>query len=287
MLLNIITTARAWAAGAVWLLLVAGQSAASDSVLPAQADTTQTFTDSGGKFLDDQNRHVAAVVLQDESGRFLTNATAVAIHPQVLLTAAHVAPSFAVSTYLAGHDVGNASISFGSNFREDGRRIEIRPDQWISYPGFGELGEAGRRALDVAVIILDETVSAPASIRLIESSAMNTVTPTTPLMVSGYGLHLPADQSRPFPPLQTDGHRRFYLAQKMSLSDEAWLTISGPAQAGDSGSPVVVTRGDDMQLLGLVSQSAPGDGTLVLRLDNPDVAQWIRSVVRERLKLQL
>lgn len=241
----------------------------------------------GSKSLDEHSDYVGAVILRDVRGRYLINASCVALHPKVVLTVAHAEPAFAARTYLAGHDASvDLELSFDSNFRSDKHRYSVSADQVVPIPSFGK-GNRDEDERDLALIFLDQPLPMQWFPQLPASGLATRLKPGARVRVTGYGLHKPTPAGLPFIPLPSDGYRRNFEGRLARITNEGWFEIEGQARTGDSGSPVVLVQGQKRVILGLVSQAGTQHKSWITRLDSPWVLDWIRRTARANAGVRL
>jgi len=248
------------------------------------------------KSLDSTHNSVVAIMRFDSTGKLLTRATGVLIHPRVVLTAGHVR---FVNTYPDGlKREGLISLSHQALETQDYisfdwiDNVQTHPDQENFQKSFRDT--TGRFPLgsyfDIGLIYLKEPVQNKPIARLPEESFFLKLPANVPFIGVGYGYH--KLRERTFKYSYIDGNRRKWKPQSVKVINDKWLsgacdTTSKQqfANVGDSGSPLFI---NDNTIIGIFS-AAPRypDTAKIVRLDNKDILDWIKQVVKNKFGITL
>lgn len=240
---------------------------------------------------DSTHNIVVAVMRLDSTGKILTRATGVLIHPRVILTAGHVN----YKRYPDGIDrrgyisTSNTALQTNKYIAFDWiDNVLTHPDQTVYQKSLQDTTGASdpHMFLDIGLIFLDAPVTDRPIAKLPKPSFFNSLPAGTSFLGVGYGYHKVRDKT--FKYTAIDGRRRKWKPDTVNAINDKWLfgTSAGQSVAvGDSGSPLLVN--DDI-IIGIASGNGETLNTgRYVRIDNPVVLGWIREAVAKRLGVKL
>ena len=243
-----------------------------------------------GKELDRRHQAVTAV-FPDRAGPGRSPATGTLVGPSVVVTAGHVSPRPSTP------DLPPWIVAFGPNANQPAKQMRL--DAALAsqpHPGFlAFVDDNGRNPneridfLDVGLLFLPEPAGV-APMALPAPGLLDHLTPRDRFVGVGYGFHEVIRESNLGMAGAADGNRRQWRVG-VKLLNSAWMRLEDdPAKGygqicrGDSGAPILLDRGGQETLVGVVSHSdgqgcGPGIPTYALRVDNPAVLDWIRQAI--------
>lgn len=240
---------------------------------------------------DSTHNIVVAIMRLDSTGKILTRATGVLIHPRVILTAGHVN----YKRYPDGIDrrgyisLSHAALQSPNYIPFDWiNNVQTHPDQTSFQKGLQDTTGAIdlNNYLDIGLIFLDTPITNRPIAALPSPLYFNSLPVATTFLGVGYGYNKVRDKD--FKYTAIDGRRRKWQPDTVVAINAKWLLGTAAQQitaVGDSGSPLLVA---DRIILGITSGTGKKLNTgRFVRVDNPAVLSWIRDAVQKRLGVKL
>jgi hypothetical protein len=243
------------------------------------------------KTADSTHNMVVAIMRLDSTGKILTRATGVLIHPRVILTAGHVNyKRYPDGTDRRGYiSTSNTALQTSNYIPFDWiNNVLTHPDQTAHQKSLKDTTGASDPSdyLDIGLIFLDTPITNKPIATLPKPSFFNGLPATTAFLGVGYGYHKVRDKT--FKYTAIDGRRRKWQPGTVTAHNDKWLFGTATQQVvsvGDSGSPLLV---DDHIIIGITSGTGESINTSrFVRVDNPAVLSWIRDAVQKRLGVRL
>ena len=244
------------------------------------------------KTVDTSHNAVVAIMRYDSTGKLLTRATGVLIHPRVVLTAGHVR---FVKTYKDGLKRQGLIAPSGKAFQSK-QYIDF---DWIedvvTYPEEDDFQKSIRDTtgkldasmfFDIGLIFLSSPVLDKPIANLPQAMLFQKLSAATGFIGVGYGFHKIKDSS--FKYAFIDGVRRKWKPQSIKIMNDKWLAAACDTtikqqftSTGDSGSPIFIN--DDTIIAIHSSGGNYPESAKFNRLDNQVLLDWIKRSVSQKL----
>jgi hypothetical protein len=253
------------------------------------------------KTIDTTHHEVIAVLRVDSSGRAFVAGSGVLIHPRVVLTAGHV--NYDDASRAPGGARAKGLVSNGSNALAEHRRIEFdwledvesHPETELFLTSLADTPEASDKYafIDVGLIFLPQPLTSAPVARLPAPDKLSGTIPEKALVGVGYGYH---EVPKNFSDELVDGFRRQWRPESPRLVNDLWLRAGCDSvttlpfiSAHDSGAPLFLGERVVVGVWSIIDVAPPPCPYLscAVRVDSPEVLEWIRERIRMRIGIEL
>lgn len=245
---------------------------------------------------DSTHNAVVAIMRYDSSGKLLTRATGVLIHPRVILTAGHVR---FVKTYKDGlkrqgliapsNKAFEAKDYYTFDWIND---VETYPEQDDFQKSFRDTTGKLKPAMffDIGLIFINSPILDKPIVKLPQPMLFQELPVGINFIGVGYGYHKLRDSS--FKYSYIDGIRRSWKPKSVTAINAKWLSGACDTivkqqftNTADSGAPIFI---NDDTIIGINSSGGNyPDSAKFNRLDNLILLEWIKKIVKQKIGIAL